>query len=138
MAGRRRQQPLEVATTALTSVDGGATMAHRVVERIGEDGRVELVVEGIGSSVDPAGITSLSRLIAWWTRERARLLEATAHSHAPVVPLPPKGGRPDALVACLACEGESWESCSLCRGRGTVTAQAAEGWRVERYGGGDG
>lgn len=127
---------MEVATTALTSVDGGATMAHVVTERIGEDGRVELAVAGIGSDTPVPPFATRSRPVGHYVRTRVALMEASAYRRREVAPIP-KARRAVPVVACPACDAEGWADCALCHGRGGVPTDAAEAWRVERWGGGE-
>ena len=105
---RAKLQMTTVETTALTSVDGGPTMAHVVTERIHPVGRVVLEVTGIGSELPTAMVTVHDPAIATYLRRKAAMLAETAYRLPEV-----NAGDP-----CRHCAGEGWPLCPACVGTG--------------------
>jgi hypothetical protein len=123
---------------AFTSVDGGPSMVHKVVEAVAPGKLSRAVITGVGSAAPPVLIESRSPYVSSFLIRKQEALLETARRNRPMQPIfkerSTKEKRKSPIVECPSCSGEAWDSCGLCRGNGVVAVDKAEAWRIDRYG----
>lgn len=118
--------PVVFETTGVTRIDDGRALSHAVREEGDAAGRVTLTVEGIGTDRTET-LTEHEPAVASYLASKAEMMRRTAYDHE--TDAPDRTG-----VACPACDGEGWDTCALCGGKGGVPEDQAATWREGRYG----